>query len=72
MNQAEKLQALVNKIDHLAGATVERLGRTYRVCGDGQTLYWFASFKIGTSWLNDWIAEGRRPAVSRLRIGVRA
>lgn len=72
MKQAEKLQALVNQVEHLTGSTVQRIGRAYAVRCDGQTLYWFASFKLGESWLNDWIAAGRRPAVSRLRIGVRS
>lgn len=72
MNQAQKLQKLVDQIDQLQGSKVYRVAMSYYVRGDSINALYFETFRKGESWLKRWIASGRRPPYSELRIGVRA
>lgn len=65
MTQAQKLQKLVDQIDHLLGCKVERKAQSYYVRGDWPTLY-FQTFSKGEWWLKEWIRIGRQPSLASL------
>lgn len=68
MTQAQRLEALVNQIDQLYGAKVNRINRSYYVRLGGVTLLYFQTFAKGEAWLKYWIDTGRKPPLSELRV----
>lgn len=72
MNQAQKLQKLVDQIERLEGGRVVRVRQSYYVYGEHFFALYFQTFAKGECWLQRWIETGRQPSLADLRVGVRA